>query len=79
MKNEPSKLLRACELVLLYHDGGPWTFEKANAWANGLTDIMGPALFRRDLPSNEATTKNLCNAVRAAVADFTGNLATENK
>jgi len=72
----------ALELVLLFHSGSPWTFDKQQDWANKLTELLGPAAGRDPKvvnaygdgtwdgvkPTNEATTKNLCNAVRAALA-----------
>ncbi len=75
------KLKTACELTLLFHSGSPWDFEKQNKWANLLTDLMGSASSRDPrivgangdgtwdgaMPTNEATTKNLCNAQRAAI------------
>lgn len=66
------ELLEALKLVLIFHDSGPWTSEKAQEWANGLTRLMGLAAGRRELPSNEATTKNLRTAVRAAIDKATG-------
>lgn len=71
----------ACKLVLLFHSGTPWTWEKQQEWANGLTELLGSAAGRDPKivganadgtwdgaePTNEATTKNLCNAVRAAL------------
>lgn len=70
----------ALRLVLLFH-GARWDDEQKQAWANGLTFILGTASGRdpkamgangdgtwdRATPTNEATTKNLCNAVRAAL------------
>lgn len=77
-----ARLVTACELVLLFHSGSPWDDAKRYHWAEKLTFLLGPA-ERRDprvvnangdgtwdgaRPSNEATTKNLCNAVRAVLA-----------
>lgn len=81
LRERNAKLTAACELVLLYHSASPWDDEKRMVWANGLTLILGPAAGRDPKvvgangdgtwdgtePTNEATTKNLCNAVRAAL------------
>lgn len=81
MKTREDKLAQACQLALLFHSGSPWTFEKRQEWANGLTELLGPASTRDckvvgangdgtwdgAMPTNEATTKNLCNAIRAAL------------
>lgn len=80
LKARCEKLGEVCRLALLFHSGSPWDNEKNEAWANGLTNILGPAIARDckvvgangdgtwdgALPTNEATTKNLCNAIRAA-------------
>lgn len=44
----------ALEAVLLFHAGGPWSHEKSLRWA----ELTGSA---------EATTRTLCDAVRAAL------------
>lgn len=46
---EAQDLLRA---VLLFHSAGPWTDEKQHDWYNTIQNRI-------------ATTKNLCNAIRA--------------
>lgn len=81
LRLENTKLKQACELTLLFYTVGPWDYDKSQAWANGLTVLLGCA-FSRDckivgangdgtwdgaVPTNEATTKNLCNAIRAAL------------
>lgn len=75
------RLATACELTLLFYTVGPWTDEKRAQWSEKMDSILGP-VDKRDRktvgangdgtwdgarPSNEATTKNLCNAVRAAL------------
>jgi hypothetical protein len=75
------RLVAACELTLLFYTVGPWTAEKRTQWSEKMASILGP-VDKRDprtvgdngdgtwdgaRPSNEATTKNLCNAVRAAL------------
>lgn len=81
LRERNDKLREALKLVLLFHSGSPWDFEKQQAWANGLTAILGNATSRDPkvvgangdgtwdgaCPTNEATTKNLCNAARAAL------------
>lgn len=76
------RLVAACELTLLFYTVGPWTDEKRAQWSEKMDSILGPVdkRGRRAVgdngdgtwdgarPSNEATTKNLCNAVRAALA-----------
>jgi hypothetical protein len=80
--NSHETLVNALKLVLLFHSGGHWTSERSQGWANGLTSILGPAESRDPkvvgaygdgtwdgaTPTNEATSRNLCNAVRAALA-----------
>lgn len=72
------KLEMACMLVLMFHSGEPWTDDKRLLWANYLTQLLGPAVNRPRKdgyhhqvgyiePTNEATTRNLCDAVRAAL------------
>lgn len=73
-----SPLRTAAELTLLFHDGSHWTDEKRHLWDVKLTELLGPAAQRQPesyhysvgkiQPTNEATTRNLCNAVRAAMA-----------
>lgn len=81
LRMENSKLQEACKLVLLFYSSGHWDDDKRQAWANGMTVLLGPAIERDSkvvgankdgtwdpaLPTNEATTKNLCNAIRAAL------------
>jgi hypothetical protein len=69
-------LLQACKLTLLFHSGSPWDFDKQQEWANGITELLGPANGRETFGSlvpetNEATTKNLCRAIRAAIEQST--------
>lgn len=67
------EMLEALKLVLMFHSGAPWTDERRLDWVNGLTRLLGPAMSRRErFASDEATTKNLCDAVRAAIAKAEG-------
>jgi hypothetical protein len=71
-----SPLRTAAELVLLFHSGSPWDWDKKQQWDCKLIELLGPASSRKPagyhhglIPAtNEATTKNLCDAVRAALA-----------
>lgn len=63
LRDRNAKLTEALKLVLLFHSGSPWDDEKKEAWANHLKLIFGEFV-----QTNEATTKNLCNAVRAALS-----------
>lgn len=49
------------ELVLLFHSAGPWDEEKRQRWE----EITG---------CSEATTKVLCDFVRAALAELKGEV-----
>lgn len=83
---EKEFLRSACKAVLLFHSGKAWTADVQIEWDNLLTSIMGPAVARDPqivgangdgtwdgaYPTNEATTKNLCNAVRAALEKTEG-------
>lgn len=64
---EVEKLRLACRLVLLFHSGSHWDDQKREEWQNGLIDlgldVGDPARGR----SSEATTRNLCNAVRTVL------------
>lgn len=65
------RLQMACELVLLFHSGGDWSAAKRAEWERKLTELLGPKDIRNrpfGIPaSNEATTRNLCDAVRKAL------------
>lgn len=56
---ENRRLVEACKLVLLFHSASPWDDEKKQWWTDGLKAI--------GIPTNDATTKNLCDAVRVAL------------
>lgn len=56
-------LQAACKLTLLFHSCSPWDREKAWKWLNYQKVIAGLE------PMVEATTKVLCDAVRAALGD----------
>lgn len=55
------KLELACNMVLAFHSGD-WTWVKQNAWVNAMVTLC-PSQQHPD----EATTKNLCDAVREAL------------
>lgn len=57
----------ALKAVLLFHGGGEWDAVKRSAWELLLTQCFESTAVRLP-PTNEATTKNLCDAVRAALA-----------
>jgi hypothetical protein len=72
-------LLQACKLVLLFHSGSHWTFEKQQEWVKGMHALIttnNPVVvganedgtWDRNAAREDVTTKNLCNAVRAAIA-----------
>lgn len=63
------KLEAACKLVLLFHGAGEWTMDKRLEWDNTIGSLLADDGGR--VPSvhwNEATTKNMCDAVRKALA-----------
>lgn len=48
--NSHEALIAACNLVLLFHSGGPWHSDRVIAWSNGLTTIRAAlALAEKDL------------------------------
>jgi hypothetical protein len=49
------KMRDALELVLLFHEGGSWSNEKSERWA----ELSG---------NREATTRTLCDCVRESLA-----------
>ncbi len=49
------ELYEACKAVLMFHRGGPWEDNDAEEW-------------KRLTGQEDATTKVLCNTVRAAIA-----------
>lgn len=55
LEEQNAKLLAALEIPLLFHSSEPWTAERCNQW-----DIL--------TGSTEATTKVMCDAIRAAIA-----------
>lgn len=78
VRDAAPELLEACKLVLLFHSGSPWDFEKRQAWVNGLHSLIttndpkvtganGDGTWDAKGNREDATTKNLCNAVRAAI------------
>lgn len=71
------KLETACALVLIFH-AGDWTEEIKEQWDTGMNSLLGrpetrPASsyhhqFGHVNDTNEATTRNLCNAIRVALS-----------
>lgn len=64
-----NKLTAALELVLLFHSGH-WTKEAELAWNSRMDGILGEVKDRPEESrrmGNDASTRNLCNAVRAAL------------
>jgi hypothetical protein len=61
----------ALEAVLLFHSGSPWTDDKSMRWTAICATVKAPRA-RSDWGSEvagwDATTKTLCNIVRAAIA-----------
>lgn len=72
----PFAARKALEAVLLFHSGSPWTPEKQDAWQEfGFATLGKPPKFedyhyarKSDRPDTfEATTRVLCEMVRAAL------------
>ncbi len=64
--SENDKRLRsALELPLMFHAGGAWTADMRRRWKEITGDIAG---------GQEATTKIMCDAIRAALATDGGEL-----
>lgn len=90
-QTQNARLRTACELTLLFYSVGPWTDDKRANWSQRMDALLGPAIERDErvtgsnqdgtwdgaMPTNEATTKNLCNAVRAALKAPAVPLANE--
>jgi len=60
----------ALEAVLLFHSGSPWTDEKRLRWTEICSAVKAPQVhsdWGREV-GWDATTKTLCNIVRAAIA-----------
>lgn len=55
----------ALELVLLFHAASPWTTRKKLAWLNRITVIANASGIGLH---TEATTRALCDAVRATLS-----------
>lgn len=84
--HEETGLASACELVLLFYQCGWWDDVKRAEWDKRMNLLLGPPESRDSklvgahgdgtwdgaTPTNEATTKNLCNAVRAALVSWEG-------
>lgn len=59
---EKEALVTACEMVLMFHSSGPWDDNKRKLWKAHLLVLLGSDA------NDEATTKRLCDAIRAALA-----------
>lgn len=72
----------ALEAVLLFYSASHWTADKKQQWEDRMNILLGDSVTRHPKvvgsngdgtwdgarATNEATTKNLCNGVRAALA-----------
>jgi hypothetical protein len=59
----------ALQLALLFHSGEPWTHQREIAWANLIRTIeqeTGRTVVQGRI---EATTRVLCDAIRAALEE----------
>ncbi|HXH12320.1 MAG TPA: hypothetical protein VNP04_21450 [Alphaproteobacteria bacterium] len=61
LRQHVAQLRRACQAVLLFHDGTPWTPQKQAAWEQ-FTQMP------------VATTRALCDTVRQALSATTEDL-----
>lgn len=63
LEERNAKLTAAIELILIFHGGHTWDMEMRKQWDERINALLGepPKGF------HEVTTKNLCNAVRAAL------------
>ncbi len=82
-KEETTKLRAACELVLLFYSAPHWNASAKEKWNQGMnlclgkpedrdirvTGAHGDGTWDGASATNEATTKNLCNAVKAALSN----------
>jgi hypothetical protein len=71
MLTQTEKMDLALEAVLLFHSGSPWDDKKRMRWAFLTSSILGPCkqLSAYGTPTGrgwDATTKVLCDMVRAA-------------
>jgi hypothetical protein len=65
MSEPKTKMLEAaCKLTLLFYSAGHWGDDKRAQWANLMTEVLGAPL---EPMAMEATTRNLCIAVRTAL------------
>jgi len=55
----------ALNLVLLFHSASPWDFDKQQKWQQLCHQLLGRPKFDTGW---DATTKTLCDAVRATLA-----------
>jgi len=60
---DTSKYEKACELTLLFYSPSPWDMKKSEQWLN----LLGSIYYPEPIPSGEATTKVLCDAIRHAL------------
>lgn len=63
-----ARLRGAGELTLMFHSGEPWDAERSSKWMSLLHTLIGTEIQRTRIFDYGATTKNLCDAVRAALA-----------
>lgn len=71
LQKKNARLTEACKLVLLFHSGSPWDIQKSLSWQNGMGQLLQSETGRVPDDFSDATTKNLCNAVRAALKEAT--------
>ncbi len=57
----------ALEAVLLFHSGSPWDGDKNNKWQNICVSVLKSSYLPVHVSSFKATTKVLCDIVRAAI------------
>lgn len=62
-----ARLRGAGELTLMFHSGEPWDAERSSKWMSLLHTLIGTEIQRTRIFDYGATTKNLCDAVRAAL------------
>lgn len=69
------KMELALEAVLLFHSGSPWDEEKSMRWQFLAVSVLGPPEFGLLVNRWEATTRVLCDMVRAARTSTDGRPA----
>ena len=68
---QSTKRLACLEMVLMFHNGEPWTPEKSREW-NHLQAVAG-----REFPRDSATTKVLCDTIREVLGLQEESMATK--